>query len=96
MGGRQSRLSLTKEFTMIVCRPLYDNAEDPLNGRTDAAIRIVDRFDETAEIKNVPAPAGGWTHNAVESESYTQVADVDRPWSAFLGDEWIGCSDHDL
>ena len=81
---------------MIVVRPLYDNAPDPLAGRTAEALRIVDRFDESAAIKTVPAPAGGWTHEAVESESYKQVADVGKPWSAFVGDEWIGCSDHNL
>jgi len=84
------------EFAMIVCRPLYDNAPDPIEGRTNDALRIVDRFDESAEIKTVPAPKGGWTHESVESESYSQVAGVGRPWSAFLGNEWIGCSDHNL
>ena len=81
---------------MIVCRPLYDNAPDPIEGRTDAELRIVDRFDEAKAIKTVPAPAGGWTPSLVEAEGYTQVADVARPWSAYLGDEWIGCSDHNL
>ncbi len=81
---------------MIVCRPLYDNAPDPIEGRQHEALRIVDRFDESVPIKTVPAPAGGWTPEAVESTSYKQVADVGQPWSAFVGDEWIGCSDHNL
>ena len=81
---------------MIVCRPLYDNAPDPIEGRTNDALRIVDRFNESEALKTVPAPAGGWTHGAIETEGYTQVADVGQPWSAFLGEEWIGCSDHNL
>jgi len=81
---------------MIVCRPLYNNAPDPLAGRVNATLRIVDRFDEAIAIRTFAAPACGWTHVEVESTSDMLVAGVDRPWTAFLGDEWIGCSDHCL
>lgn len=72
---------------MIVVRPFKAGEPDLLPGNQAQPLRFV-TLGGDRELARVPAPAGGWTHAALEA--CTCPADA---WDAFLGVQWIGSSE---
>jgi len=69
----------------LVARPVRSGERDLLHGNELQTLY----FKTGGQVLHcVPAPAGGWTHEALQSVA--QPADC---WDAYLGDEWVGSSE---
>lgn len=73
---------------MIVARPQSPGERDLLGGFEWAALKLVD--DDGGELARYPAPAAGWTHDALEALERDFPAAL---WDAYLDDQWIGSSE---
>ena len=74
---------------MIVTRPLHPGEPDLLTGNEREPVRFVSDDAARREIARVPAPALGWTHDALEAVSPPQAS----YWDAYLGIRWVGSSE---
>lgn len=74
---------------MIITRPLRPGEPDLLIGQEREPVRFVSDDTPRREIASVPAPAHGWTHDALEAVRPPQVA----YWDAYLGIRWVGSSE---
>jgi hypothetical protein len=76
---------------MIVTRPINISETNLLINKEAQPLIITDL--EKYEIKRIPAPQDGWTHDKLESIDFNNFAP--DGWEAFLGDlsTWIGGSE---
>lgn len=74
---------------MIIARSVGEEPDLLIGFETEPLI-ICDLAE--VELKRIPPPTEGWTHEALES---INVADVDAGgWNAYLGDgNWVGSSE---
>lgn len=72
---------------MIISRPLSPNEPDLLQGREKLPLRFI--CAAGAELANVHAPSGGWTHDGLEAATPPDA----EPWNAYLGEQWVGSSE---
>lgn len=75
---------------MIIARPITLIEPDLLLGREFEALKFKDAPDGHL-LALVPAPPGGWTHDALEQVSLPISAN--GTWDAYLGPEWVGSSE---
>ncbi len=74
---------------MIVARPNTAKEPDLLAGREFEALRYVAMDGQ--ELATIPAPAAGWTHDALER--VRPDIHEGETWDAFLGPQWVGSSE---
>lgn len=74
---------------MIVARPLSPAEDDLLTGNESAPLRFMLGDKPDVELKQVQAPANGWSHASLEAV----VPPASVSWDAYLGQAWIGSSE---
>ena len=78
---------------MIITRPVKPTEKDLLIGLEGSLLLITSLDDEV--IKKIDAPAGGWSHDALEAIDYDAIDP--NGWNAYLtevsSDNWIGSSE---
>jgi hypothetical protein len=74
---------------MIVARPNTAKEPDLLTGHESEALRYVAMDGQ--ELATIPAPASGWTHDALER--VRPAIPEGEAWDAFLGTQWVGRSE---
>jgi hypothetical protein len=79
----------------IVARPLTENEPDLLPGLE--MCNLVFKNEDGITVRDIPAPALGWTHDSLEAQERLLPAGITQNvWDAYLiGQEpnWIGSSE---